>query len=39
VPATNTIIIKSNLAALPTATVMSITSTSHDASSADACAP
>jgi photosystem II stability/assembly factor-like uncharacterized protein len=40
VPATNTIISKSGLAALPTATVMSITSTSHDAaSSADACAP
>jgi hypothetical protein len=39
VPATNTIITKSNLAALPTATVMSITSTPRDASSADACAP
>jgi photosystem II stability/assembly factor-like uncharacterized protein len=40
VPATNTILAKSALAALPTATVMSITSSSHDAaSSADACAP
>ena len=39
VPATNTIIAKSGLAALPTATVMSITSASHDAASADACAP
>jgi photosystem II stability/assembly factor-like uncharacterized protein len=39
VPATNTIIAKSNLAALPTATVMSITSASHDAPTTDACAP
>jgi photosystem II stability/assembly factor-like uncharacterized protein len=39
VPNTNTIIAKSALAALPTATVMSITSASHDASPADACAP
>ncbi len=39
VPATNTIITKSSLAALPTATVMSITSVQHDATSADACAP
>jgi hypothetical protein len=40
VPATNTILAKSALAALPTATVMSITSSSHEAaSSADACAP
>jgi hypothetical protein len=39
VPATNTIIAKSALAALPTATVMSITSVSHDAATADACAP
>jgi hypothetical protein len=39
VPATNTIIAKSSLAALPTATVMSITSTSHDAPTGDACAP
>ncbi len=39
VPATNTIITKSNLAALPTATVMSITSVQHDAPSTDACAP
>jgi photosystem II stability/assembly factor-like uncharacterized protein len=39
VPATNTIITKSNLAALPTATVMSITSAQHDAAPSDACAP
>ena len=39
VPATNTIIAKSNLAALPTATVMSITGASHDAPTTDACAP
>jgi photosystem II stability/assembly factor-like uncharacterized protein len=39
VPATNTIITRSNLAALPTATVMSITSVEHDATPADACAP
>lgn len=39
VPSTNTIIAKSNLAALPTATVISITSAQHDAPSADACAP
>jgi photosystem II stability/assembly factor-like uncharacterized protein len=39
VPATNTIITKSNLAALPTATVMSITTVQHDATPADACAP
>jgi hypothetical protein len=39
VPAANIIIAKSGLAALPTATVMSITSASHDASPADACAP
>jgi photosystem II stability/assembly factor-like uncharacterized protein len=39
VPSTNTTIAKSGLAALPTATVMSITSASHDATSADACAP
>jgi hypothetical protein len=39
VPATNTIIAKSGLAALPTATVMSITSASHDAASSDACGP
>ncbi len=39
VPATNTIIAKSSLAALPTATVMSITAVPHDAASADACAP
>jgi photosystem II stability/assembly factor-like uncharacterized protein len=39
VPATNTIITKSNLAALPTATVMSITSTPHDLAPSDACAP
>jgi photosystem II stability/assembly factor-like uncharacterized protein len=39
VPTANTIIAKSGLAALPTATVMSITSASHDAPTADACAP
>src|SRR5271156_1658013 len=39
IPNTNTIIAKSAPAALPTATVMSITSASHDASPADACAP
>src|SRR5271169_3271815 len=39
IPATNAIIAKSALAALPTATVMSITSASHDASPADACLP
>jgi hypothetical protein len=39
VPATNTIIANSGLAALPTATVMSITSASHDVVPADACAP
>jgi hypothetical protein len=39
VPATNTIIAKSNLAALPTATVMSITAAPRDAASTDACAP
>ena len=39
VPATNTIIAKSGLAALPTATVMSITAVQHDGGSADACAP
>jgi hypothetical protein len=39
VPATNTIIVQSGLAALPTATVMSITALPHDATSTDACAP
>ena len=39
VPATNTIIAKSSLAALPTATVMSITAVPHDGGSTDACAP
>ena len=39
VPATTNIIAKSSLAALPTATVMSIMATPHDAGSADACAP
>jgi hypothetical protein len=39
VPATNIIIANSGLAALPTATVMSITSASHDVVPADACAP
>ena len=39
VPATNTIIAKSNLATLPTATVMSITAAPHDAGSTNACAP
>ena len=39
VPATNTIIAKSGLAALPTATVMSITALQHDGGPADACAP
>ena len=39
VPATTNIIAKSSLAALPTATVMSITSVSHEGVSADACAP
>jgi photosystem II stability/assembly factor-like uncharacterized protein len=39
VPATNTIIAKSGLAALPTATVMSITSTAHNAATSDACSP
>jgi photosystem II stability/assembly factor-like uncharacterized protein len=39
VPATSNLIAKSSLAALPTATVMSITSVSHDPGSADACAP
>ena len=39
VPAANTIIVKSNLAALPTATVMSITSMQHDTAPTDACAP
>jgi len=38
VPVTNTIIAKSGLAALPTATVMSITAIPHDAGSTDACA-
>jgi hypothetical protein len=37
VPATTNIIAKSSLAALPTATVMSIMATPHDAG--DACAP
>jgi hypothetical protein len=39
VPTTNTVIAKSNLAALPTATVLSITAAPHDAANADACAP
>ncbi|MGA7853994.1 MAG: hypothetical protein WCA15_11770 [Candidatus Acidiferrales bacterium] len=39
VPATNTIIAKSSLAALPTATVMSITAAPSNAASADACQP
>ncbi|MFZ3215888.1 MAG: hypothetical protein WA192_07505 [Candidatus Acidiferrales bacterium] len=40
VPAANTVIAKSGLAALPTATVMSITAAPHAATaSADACAP
>ena len=39
VPATSTIIAQSGLAALPTATVMSITALPHDATSTDACAP
>jgi hypothetical protein len=39
VPATSNIIAKSSLAALPTATVMSIMAMPHDAKSADACAP
>ena len=39
VPATSNIISKSSLAALPTATVMSITSMSHESAPADACAP
>jgi photosystem II stability/assembly factor-like uncharacterized protein len=39
VPATNTIIANSGVAALPTATVMSITAAPHDANSTDACAP
>jgi hypothetical protein len=39
VPATNTIIAQSGLAALPTATIISITALPHDATSADACAP
>jgi hypothetical protein len=39
VPATNTIIAKSGLAALPTAAVMSITAAPHDGGSTDACAP
>jgi photosystem II stability/assembly factor-like uncharacterized protein len=39
VPATTNIIAKSSLAALPTATVMSITSIAHDGGPADACVP
>jgi photosystem II stability/assembly factor-like uncharacterized protein len=39
VPATSNIIAKSSLAALPTATVMSIMGASHDTGSADACVP
>lgn len=39
VSATNNIISKSSLAALPTATVMSITAMPHDTISVDACAP
>ncbi|MGC2265242.1 MAG: hypothetical protein WA608_00480 [Candidatus Acidiferrales bacterium] len=39
VPATNTTIAKSGLAALPTATVMSITAAPSNAASADACQP
>ena len=39
VPATTNIIAKSSLAALPTATVMSIMAMPHDTVSADACAP
>jgi photosystem II stability/assembly factor-like uncharacterized protein len=39
VPATSNIIAHSGLAALPTATVVSITATPHDTVSADACAP
>jgi hypothetical protein len=39
VPATSTVIAQSGLAALPTATEMSITALPHDATSTDACAP
>jgi photosystem II stability/assembly factor-like uncharacterized protein len=39
VPATNRIITQSNLAALPTAIVMSITSAPHDDGATDACVP